>query len=220
MIPSRRQFVAAIAAIPLLPRAGASQPQSSAATIDPVLDGIAAELRRLSDEFDNAPRSRKATMRAIESALEIGAVHLAAHYDPGSQRALRRQRTRRGRPGLVQELMSQAHAAGNFVVTHESLDAALSRLERRGLSGCFRDAQQALRTIRLQAPDAVFLAGLPSGAQFDYCSDLRWMIEINEAAAAIACGIALLEPTPAGEAACGALMLNLGLLYAQRLFWC
>lgn len=220
MIASRRHFVAAIAGVPLLPLAGAAQSQSSAASVDPVLDGIAAELRRLSTEFDKEPRSRKATMRAIESTLEIGAVHVAAHYDAGFQRALRRQRTQRGRPGLIQELMSQAHAANNNAVTHESLDVALTRLEQRGLSGCFRDVQQTLRKIRMQAPDAVLLAGLPSGAQFDYCSDLRWMIELNEAAAAIACGIALLEPTPAGEAACGALMLNLGLLYAQRLFWC
>jgi hypothetical protein len=220
MTPSRRQFVAAIAAVPLFPRAAVAQSRPSAAGGDPVLDGIVAELRQLSAEFEREPRSRKAAMRAMESTLEVGATHLSAHYDAGFRRALRRQLAARGRQALVQELMNQAHAAKNHNVTHDALDAALTRMEQRGLSGCFRDVRQTLRTIRLQAPEAVQLAALPSGGQFDYCSDLRWMIEINEAAVAIACGIALLEPTPLGEAACGALTLNLGLLYAQRVFWC
>ena len=56
--------------------------------------------------------------------------------------------------------------------------------------------------------------------QFDYCADLRWMISMMEAVVAIACGIALLEPTPGGEIACGAITLALGLLYAQRAWWC
>ncbi len=46
------------------------------------------------------------------------------------------------------------------------------------------------------------------------------MIELTNMTIQIVCGIALLEPTPGGEIACGALTLALGLLLLQKTIWC
>ena len=218
MIPSRRQFVATIATVPFLPAIAGAQGRAPAS--DPVMDQILDDLRSLSTEFEKQPGNRKSTLRAMESTLGIGAAHLAAHYDADFRRQLRRAQSRRSsRAALIQDLVEQGRARGGHPVTYDAVDSALTRLDQHGLSGAFRDVQQTIRKVRLQAPDQVQLAGF-SRAQFDYCSDLNWMIGILESITLIACGISVLEPTVGGEIACGALMLALGLLYAQRLWFC
>jgi hypothetical protein len=221
MTPNRREFVASIATVPfVLQSAGAQQPDpTSRAHADPVLDEIVADLQRLAAEFETQPSTRKATLRAMESTLGIQAAHLAAHYDSGVRASLRRRRTRVGRANFVHEIVTMAHDKKHHDVTYESVEAGLTRVEQRGLAGVVRDIQQAVRRLRRDAPDQFHLAAA-GGMQFDYCSDLNWMIRQAEAAVSIACGIAILEPTPAGEAACGAITLALGLLYAQRSWWC
>ena len=217
MIPSRRQFVAALAAVPFLPDSVITQGRSPAT--DPVLDQILSDLRDLSSEFEAQPGNRKATMRAMESTLGVGAAHLAARYDADFKRALGRAQSKRSsRAALIQELVDQAHGKGRTTVTFDSMDSAMTRLNDRGLSGAFRDAQQITRRLRQQAPDQIQAAA--ARAQFDYCADLRWMIELMEAMVALACGIAILEPTPGGEIACGAMTLALGLMYLERSFFC
>jgi hypothetical protein len=124
-----------------------------------------------------------------------------------------------GRANFVHEIVTMAHDKKHHDVTYENVDAQLTRLEQRGVAAVVRDIQQTIRKLRRDAPDQFNLAAL-GRAQFDYCSDLNWMIRQTEAAVSIACGIAILEPTPAGEAACGAITLALGLLYAQRSWWC
>jgi len=119
----------------------------------------------------------------------------------------------------VQELLNLAHDRKQHEVTYERLDAALTRIEQRGIGGALREARQAIRNIRLNAPDGLQPAAL-RGVQYDYCSDLRWQIDLMEMITAIACGLAILEPTPGGEVACGAMTLALGLLYAQRWWYC
>ena len=119
----------------------------------------------------------------------------------------------------MQELLNLAHHRKQHDVTYQTLDAALTRLNERGISGSLRDVRQAIRNIRLNAPDGLQPAALRA-MQYDYCSDLRWQIQMMESVVAIACGLALLEPGPFGEAACGAMTLALGLLYAQRAWWC
>jgi hypothetical protein len=215
MSPNRRQFVAAIATVPFLPQAAGAR-QRAVPGPDPVLDQVLADLRDLSAEFEAQRGSRKATMRAMESTLGVGAAHLAARYDADFKAALRRGQARLGRAALVQDIVTQAHQDKRNV-SHETVDAAITRLEQRGVSGCFRDVQQTIRKVRLQAPDQIQAA---IAVQFDYCSDLMWMISIMEAVTSIACGISLLEPTPGGEIACGAMLLALGLLYLQRVWFC
>lgn len=217
MIPSRRQFVATIATIPFLPNPVIAQGRSPAA--DPVLDQILSDLRDLSSEFETQPGHRKATMRAIETTLGVGAAHLATRYDADFKRALGRAQSKRSnRAALIQEFVDQAHAKGRNAVTFDLIENAITRLNDRGLSGAFRDAQQITRRLRLQAPDQIQAAA--ARTQFDYCADLRWMIELMEAMVSIACGIAILEPTVGGEIACGAMTLALGLMYLERAFFC
>ena len=218
MTPSRRQFVASIATIPFLPLEARAQRWAPLRESDPVLEQVLASLRELSAELETQPRSRKATLRAIESTLGIGAAHLNAHYDTSFQSSLGRQQARLGRAALTQDVVAHARESGHLTVTHEGIETAMTRLEQRGLSGCFRDVQDATRRTRLQAPDQMQAATAP--AQFDYCADLRWMIEMTEMTIAIVCAIAVLEPSPGGEIACGALSLALGLLLLQRMLWC
>ena len=219
MSASRRQFVAAIAAVPFLPYDAAAQSRAQPGPRDPVLEQIVADLEELSVEFDAQPAARKSTMRAMESTFAIGAAHLAAAYDAKFSAAIRRRTARQGRAALVQDIVNQAHAGRNHSVAHEAVDAGLTRLEQRGLSGCFRDIQQTIRKVRLQAPDQIQAAASRT-VQFDYCADLNWMISMLEGIVAIACAIAILEPTVGGEVACGAITLALGLLLAQRSLFC
>lgn len=223
MTPHRRQFVAGLAGVPLLlqfPTAAAAQPSAPQAGLsDPVLEQIIADLRELKSEAEADRAPRKQTLRAIETTLGIQAAHISAHYDAHVRSALRRREARLGRANFVQELLNVAHDRKQHDVTYQTLDAALTRLNERGLSGSLRDVRQAIRNIRLNAPDGLQPAALRA-AQWDYCADLRWQIQMMEAVVAIACGLALLEPGPFGEAACGAMTLALGLLYAQRAWWC
>jgi hypothetical protein len=219
MNASRRQFVAAVATVPFLPYAVAAQSRAQPSAPDPVLEQIVADLRELSAEFDAQPASRKATMRAMESTLGIGAAHLAVTFDPRFLTAIRRRSARQGRAALIQDVVNQAHARRNHNVAHDAVDAALTRLEQRGLSGCFRDVQQTIRKIRLQAPEQ-FQAAASRTMQFDYCADLNWMINMLEGIVAIVCAVAILEPTVGGEVACGAITLALGMLLVQRSLFC
>ncbi|HEX6163083.1 MAG TPA: hypothetical protein VFZ31_06950 [Vicinamibacterales bacterium] len=221
MTPSRRQFVASIATVPFLPQAGSAQPQRRAPGrgADPVLDQVLANLRELSAELETQPRTRRATLRAIESTLGVGATHLAAHYDGELQAALKRRQSRFGRAALTQDIVNHARQSGSQDVTHEAIDAAMARLEQRGLSGCFRDVQEVTRRVRINAPEQVQAAGARA-IQFDYCADLNWMIDLMNMTIQIVCAIAILEPSPGGEITCGALSLALGLLLLQKLIWC
>jgi hypothetical protein len=218
MTPSRRQFVASIATVPFLVQSTDARQRAATGADDPTLDQIVRDLRDLTAEFEAQPASRKAALRAFESTLGIGAAHLATRYDADFQSALRRRQRRQGRTALVQDLVNQAHERKNHNVSYDTVDAALTRLEQRGLAGCWRDMQQTVRKIRLQAPEPIQAAALRS--QFDYCSDLSWMINMMEGIVAIACGIAILEPTIGGEIICGALTLALGMLMLQRAFFC
>ena len=218
MIPSRREFVASIATVPFLPEAMSAQPRVGRGAPDLVLEQILADLKGLSNEIETQPRSRKSAMRAMESTLSIGAAHLAANYDSAFVSSLRRRQARQGRPALVQDIVTQALNHGNQNVSHDAIEAALTRLERGGLSGCFRDVAQTIRKVRLQAPDQIQAAS--SVVQYDYCADLNWMIQMLEGIVAIACAIAILEPTVGGEVACGAITLTLGLLLVQRSLFC
>lgn len=216
MTPSRRQFVATMATVPFLAQASGAQPGASRAP-DPVLDEILSTLRELAAEFESQPRDRKARMRAMESTLGVGAAHLAAHYDRDFQASLRRRQSRTGRAALIQDIVNRAYENRNPGVTHEAVDAAMTRLEQRGLSGCFRDARDTIRKVRAQSPEQLQAA---AAMQFDYCADLVWMINMLEASVAIACALAILEPTVGGEIACGTLTLVLGLLLVQRMLFC
>jgi hypothetical protein len=217
MTPSRRQFVISIAAVPFLSQEARAQPRSPAKSVDPVLDQIVSDLQDLTIEFEAQPRSRKATLRALESTLSVGAAHIA-NYDAPIQAALRWRQARDGRASLIDDLAMLSRDKRRDV-SPAAVEAAMTRLEQRGISGCFRDVQATVRKIRLQAPEQIQAAAL-APVQWDYCSDLNWQIEMLEGMVAIVCGIAMLEPTPGGEAVCGAITLLIGILYSARAWFC
>jgi hypothetical protein len=219
MIASRREFVASIATVPFLSSVATAQPRAVPRAPDVVLDQILSDLRALSADIETQPQSRKATMRAMESTLSVGAAHLAANYDNAFLSGLRRRQARQGRAALVQDIVTHPLNQKNQNVSHDVVDAAMTRLERRGLSGCFRDVEQTIRKVRLQAPDQI-QAAASRVVQYDYCSDLQWMIQMLEGIVQIACAIAILEPTVGGEVACGAISLVLGMLLVQRALFC
>jgi hypothetical protein len=227
---SRRQFVtASLAGLPMLaysssapaavPLQGAAAGQGGPLLVDPVLDQTIASLRELVAEGDAKPSSRKASARAIEVTLGVQAAHIALHYDPQLQRALRRRQARVGRATLIDEIVRSAHDHKRHTVTHEQVDVVLTKLEQGGLAGCLRDLQRALRAVRLNAPDVVQAAALLPG-QYDFCADLRWVIEIAEQAMAIICAIAVLEPTLALEPFCAAAALTVAMYKAMQWWWC
>jgi len=164
-------------------------------------------LQNLSNEFETQPRTRKITLRALESTLSVAAAHIAVNYDAAVQVSLSRRQGRVGREALIDDVVTRSHESRHDV-SHEAVDAEMKRLEQRGLSGCFRDMQETVKRIRLQAPDQIQAAAFPA-SQWDYCSDLNWQIEMTECAMGIVCGIAILEPALRGS-------LEASNLYAPR----
>jgi hypothetical protein len=228
---SRRQFVtASLTGLPMLAFASPAAPaaltsqaaaasQGRAILVDPVLEQTFDTLRELAAEGEAKPSSRKASARAIEATLGVQAAHIALHYDPQLQRALRRRKARVGRAALIDEMVRSAHDHKRHNVTHEQVDLVLTKLEQGGFAGCLRDLQRALRVARLNAPDAIQAAALLP-AQYDFCSDLRWVIEAAEQAASIICALAMLEPTWALEPFCAAAGLAVATYKAMQWLWC
>ena len=227
---SRRQFVAAsLAGIPMLAHsssgAAAFAPQAApsaqgrAILVDPVLDQSATTVRELVAEGEARPASRKQSARAIEATLGIQAAHIGLHYDAQVQRGLRRRQARVGRAVLIDELVRSAHGRKHHAVTHELVDAALTKFEQGGFSGCLRDLQRTLRAARLNAPDAVQAAMRPP-AQFDFCADVKRAIELAEVAAGIVCAIAVLEPALFLEPFCAAAGLLVAAYKALEWWFC
>lgn len=193
--------------------------QGGAILVDPVLDQSAATLRELVAEGEAKPASRKQSARAIEATLGIQAAHIGLHYDAQVQRGLRRRQARVGRAVMIDELVRSAHGRKHHAVTHELVDAVLTKLEQGGFAGCLRDLQRTLRAARLNAPDA-FQAATLAPAQFDFCADVRRAIELAEVAAGIICSIAVLEPTLALEPFCAAAGLVVASYKAMEWWWC
>jgi hypothetical protein len=187
--------------------------------VDPVLDQTITTLRELVAEGDAKPSLRKESARAIEVTLGIQAAHIGLHYDGQVQRGLRRRQARVGRSVLIDEMVRFAHDHQHHTVTHERVDAVLTKIEQGGFAGCLRDLQRALRAARLNTPDAVQAATLRP-AQFDFCSDVKMMIEAASIAAGIICAIAALEPTLALEPFCAAAGLILASYKAMQWWWC
>jgi len=187
--------------------------------VDPVLDQTITTVRELVAEADAKPASRKESARAIEATLGIQAAHIRLHYDAQVQRGLRRRQSRVGRAAMIDEMVRSAHDHNRHTVTHELVDAALTKLEQGGFSSCLRDLQRALRAARLNSPDLIQAAALRS-TQYDFCADVRMMIEAAEIAAAVICSIAVLEPTLALEPFCAAAGLILAGYKALQWWYC
>jgi len=230
--PSRRQFVAAsLAGLPMLAQSSTAAPakalplQSASAAqlgigaVDPVLAETIANLRELVSEGDAKPASRKEMGRAIETLMGIQAAHIGLHYDPHIQRALKRRIGRVGRAIFVDEIVKSARDQKRHHVTHELVDEALTKLAQHGFAGCIRDVQRAVRAARLHAPDA-FLAAALRPAQYDFCSDIKWIIEFAEMVAGIICIIAMAEPTFALEPFCAAAQATVLTYKAMQWWWC
>ena len=96
--------------------------------MDPVLDQTITTLRELVAEGEAKPASRKASARAIEATLGIQAAHIGLHYDAQLQRGLRRRQARVGRAALIDEMVRSAHDHKRHAVTHELVDAVLTKL--------------------------------------------------------------------------------------------
>ena len=225
MQPSRRQFVtASLAGLPLLvsgtviasqARGGAKAAPRAA---DPVLDHITASLRELVAEGEASQAARPGAARGIEATLGVLAAHLETYYDPPLKQALQRHDARVGRAALVDDVVRFARERKHDGVTHETIARAVAIFEQQGIAGCIRDGRRALREARLGTPGALRVSVMP--AALDYCSDLRWMIELTTWVALLVCSLAVLEPTPGGEIACATIELYLGSLMALVWWHC
>jgi len=220
MVPNRRQFVASLSGVPLLLQTASAQQTSGrvAPAQDPVLQQILTDIRELTAEGEAQPNARKAAMRGIETSLGILATHFSTHYDRPIQAALKRREARLGRAALISEIVNDGHRM-NHAVSSENVEEGLKRFNQIGLAGSLRNLQRAQRNVRLNAPDAIQAVTMRR-AQFAYCDDLAWQIQMLEAATLIACALALAEPTPLGEAACIAMSLMLASLLISKLWWC
>jgi hypothetical protein len=216
MTPSRRQFVASIAVVPFLPQAALGAQAQVQSPTDPVLDDIVSQFEELRREGDEKPAQRKGVIRAAETLTGVLAAHLGQHHDPELKRALRRGIQRRGRQALVQELTATLNKPE---MTHERVDAMLTRLDRDGMRGILLDGQKTLKRIRENAPDQIALASSTT-MQYDFCADLNWIIQIAEMAALLACMLAVdfLGLNPAADAACAAAQAAL-LMYLAMKMW-
>jgi hypothetical protein len=236
--PSRRRFVAAsLAGLPILaggtaslfgssftlnaaeprglnsrPDAGVQSPPHS----DPVLDAIVADFRELRREGDEKPGQRRGAVRGIETLTGVLAAHLGKHYDPEIKRLIRQ--ARKNRQAFVHNVVTKANKPE---FTHEKVDAMLTRLERDGLGGVFRDIQKGIRRMRDNMPPDYLQ--VRSATQYDFCADLRWMIELAEFASALACSLAVGfgGANAAADAACaGAGMALAGYLAMKWWYGC
>lgn len=219
--PSRRQFVtASLVGLPMLAggtasmlgsppftlnaaeRQGVIQPDAAVQAppnVDPVLDAIVADLREVRREGDEKPGQRRGAVRATETLTGVLAAHLGKNYDPDLRRAIGQQLQRKGRQALVQEITTRANRPE---ITHEKIDAMLTRLEREGVGGVLREAQRSLKRLRDNMPPDYLQ--VRSATQYDFCSDLNWIIQLAEMSSAIACALAMGSAgvNAAADAAC------------------
>lgn len=228
--PSRRQFVAtSLAGLPVLAGGTASLFGSPSLTVDaaeqqgliskrdvqsppysdPVLDAMLADFAELKREGDAKPSARKGSARGMETLTGVLAAHLGQHYDEALKRGLRQQLRQQGRQAFVQDIVTRANKAE---FTHEKVDAMLTRLERDGMSGILRDIQKSMKRVRNSLPPDVLQ--VRATMQYDFCADVRWMIEMAEFASALACGLVFLGPEAA--AACTATSLYLAGMLAMK----
>ena len=211
----RRQFVGttAFAFAGLAPAASIGQGQGQYS--DPVLEAIVADFRELGREGNEKQGQRRGAVRATETLTGVLAAHLSQHYDPGMKRTIRQQLQRKGRQALVQEITTRANKPE---ITHEAIDAMLTRLERDGMGGVLREVQKTLKRMRENMPPDYLQAR--SATQYDFCSDLNWIIGITEMAALLACMLAadFLGLNPAADAACAAAQAAL-LMYLAMKMW-
>ena len=181
---------------------------------DPVLDALLADFAELKREGDAKPSSRKGAARGMETLTGVLAAHMGKHYDPDLKRGMRQQIRLHGRQALVQDIVTRANKPE---FTHEKVDAMLTRLERDGMSGILRDLQKTMKRVRESLPPDVMQ--VRSTAQFDFCADVRWMVDIAEFSAALACGVAWVGP--AAAAACsGASVYLAGVLALKWWYGC
>jgi hypothetical protein len=213
--PSRRQFFgASLAGLPVIVGLGtdlfgtpkpsfASQPQSPRSA-DPVLESMVAELDGLRKEGDAKPSARKGIMRATEALTGAMAVHLGQHYDPQLKANIKRLGL--NRQDFVQQVATKLN---NPEFTDEKVEAALKLLQRDGLQEVLLEARRVCKRVRENAPEV-----LQVKMQYDYCADLRWMIDLAEMMAAIACVIAIYEGGTnfAADGACGAMQLQVAVM--------
>jgi hypothetical protein len=215
----RRQFVGAtaFAFAGLVPATRATQAQSQSS--DPVLDSIIADFQQLRREGDEKPGQRRGAVRAAEALTGILAAHLAQRYDPAMKRTIRQQLRAKGRQALVQELTTRANKPD---ITHERVDAMLTRFEQDGMGGVLRDVQKGLKRMRENMPDYAQVRAVKAEAfvttQYDFCQDLNWMIQMTEMMAALACGIAqgFAGLNPEADAACAGLTVTLAMYLAMK----
>ena len=230
--PSRRQFVTtSLVGLPILAGGTAALLGSSSFTLDaaegqgsagkppagvqsppysdPVLDAILADFAELKREGDAKPSARKGSARGMETLTGVLGAHLGQHYDAALKRGLRQQIRQQGRQAFVQDIVTRANKAE---FTHEKAAAMLERLERDGMSGVLRDIQKAMKRVRESLPPDVMQ--VRATMQYDFCADVRWMIELAEFSCALACGFAFLGPE--AVAACTASTIFLAGVMAMK----
>jgi hypothetical protein len=224
--PSRRQFVAAsLSGLPVVvggtlvgitSRPVDASAQQSSPAADTVLEAIAADFHELRREGEQKPGQRRGVVRAAETLTGVLAAHLGQHYDVELKRQIRQQLRRKGLQALVQELSATINRPD---ITHDAIEKTLRRLERDGMRGLLLDVQKTITRMREHMPPD--FAAVRHATQFDFCSDLRWFIDLAEMSAAIACALALgmAALNPGADAACAGATAALAMYFAMKIWY-
>ena len=207
---NRRQFLGTSvgASVLLLPFDLQAQSPSES---DPVLEQIMADLSELKKEGDAKPGNRKGSFRGIEALTGVIATHYGKTYDQDLKRKIKQ--LGRKRTAFVQDVVTSVNKPE---FTHEVAELMLTRLEKEGLSGIMRDVQRKMRRLRENTP--VDILPVRASMQYDFCSDLIWMIQLMEGVTAIACGFAGLQLglNIGANITCASLTMQLGIYYSLR----
>jgi hypothetical protein len=213
MAIGRREFVGTTAFLFAGLGSAAAIRQEARENSDPVLEAILADFRELIHEGNERPAARRGAVRGFETLTSVLAAHLGNVYDANMKNNLRRQLRSKGRQALVHEITVKANRPE---ITHEGIDAMITRFEREGMAGVLRDVQNTLKRIRENLPPDYLQAR--AVIQYQYCSDLIWMIGILEFSAALACALAagMVGLNPEADAACAGAQAGLAAALAMK----
>lgn len=211
MVGSRRQFLAGVGAgVPLL-LLQKPEAQAQSSPSDPVLDAMIADLAELTREGNASPAARKGVLRAAEALTGAMAVHLGQHYDGTLKSSIRRLGV--NRQAFVQDVTTRINKPE---ITPEKVEAALRVLEKDGLKGALLRSRQVLKRVRENAPEVLMVK-----RQFDFCAELRWMVELQDMIASMACLLSLAfgGTNIAADLACAAMTTDAILLHATAMWF-
>jgi hypothetical protein len=209
---TRRDFFGSLPGLALAP---SLQPAHAA---DPLLSQILASASELAREKPTSRDQIAAALSALEQNILMMAAYMEAHPDRALKAALKRADDRRGRASVLNRLRATLPSE-RVVADFELGNRVLDRLRREGNAPSLRELARAVRKWREKDLGPVQFILVRQDAE-PICENFRRQIEIQEWNMAAWCLIALVEPTPAGEAMCAWMTANWLALKANCYWWC